>query len=74
VYWKNLALLEMRLMTAHLVSIYEIAIAPVEDGTELLKLQDHFTVALNPLHLVFYAERRVINIAKTLDTPRSLTN
>ncbi|KAL3454575.1 cytochrome P450 [Aspergillus insuetus] len=50
---KNLALMEMRLMTAHLVSIYDIAFAPGEDGTELLKSQDHFTVALNPLHLVF---------------------
>jgi tryprostatin B 6-hydroxylase len=45
--------MEMRLMTAHLVSIYDIAFPPGEDGTELLKSQDHFTVALNPLHLVF---------------------
>ncbi|KAL3496570.1 cytochrome P450 [Aspergillus germanicus] len=50
---KNLALMEIRLMTAHLVSIYDIAFAPGEDGAELLKSQDHFTVALNPLNLVF---------------------
>ncbi|KAL2835988.1 cytochrome P450 [Aspergillus pseudoustus] len=50
---KNLALMEMRLMTAHLVSAYDISFAPGEDGSELLKSQDHFTVALNPLRLVF---------------------
>ncbi|KAJ0422245.1 cytochrome P450 [Aspergillus carlsbadensis] len=50
---KNLALMEMRLMTAHLVSIYDIAFAPGEDGAELLKSQDHFTVALNSLYLIF---------------------
>ncbi|KAL3457963.1 cytochrome P450 [Aspergillus heterothallicus] len=50
---KNLALMEMRLMTAHLVSAFDISFAPGEDGSGLLKSQDHFTVAMNPLHLVF---------------------
>ncbi|KAL2821321.1 cytochrome P450 [Aspergillus cavernicola] len=50
---KNLALMEMRLMTAHLVTGFDVAFAPGEDGTDLLNSEDHFTVALKPLHLLF---------------------
>ncbi|KAL4868857.1 hypothetical protein BDV12DRAFT_208924 [Aspergillus spectabilis] len=51
---KNLALMEMRLLTAHLVTKFDVAFAPGEDGTELLNSNDHFTVALKPLRLCFW--------------------
>ncbi|KAL3478255.1 cytochrome P450 [Aspergillus californicus] len=57
---KNLALMEMRLMTAHLVTNFDVGFAPGEDGTELLNSEDHFTVALKPLELIF--RRREVGV------------
>lgn len=51
---KNLAMMELRTVTARLVTLFDIALAPGEDGKNLLeKSTDHFTVSLQPLNLVF---------------------
>ncbi|KAL2860842.1 cytochrome P450 [Aspergillus lucknowensis] len=50
---KNLALMEIRLLTAHLVTKFDVALAPGENGYELLNSYDHFVTGLRPLHLVF---------------------
>lgn len=51
---KNLALMELRTLTARLVTLFDVALAPGEDGKLLLeKSTDHFTVGLQPLNLVF---------------------
>ncbi|KAL3476423.1 cytochrome P450 [Aspergillus californicus] len=50
---KNLALMEIRLLTAHLITKFDVAFAPGEDGSELLKSDDIFTIMLKPLHLIF---------------------
>ncbi|KAL3471262.1 cytochrome P450 [Aspergillus californicus] len=50
---KNLALMEIRLLTAILVTRFEVALAPGEDGGQLLNSFDYFTVGLKPCHLVF---------------------
>lgn len=50
---KNLALMEMRLLTARLITKFDVAFAPGEDGSDLLQSRDYFTATPNPLHLVF---------------------
>ena len=51
---KNLALAEIRFATALLVSKYDIAFAPGEDGTRVLKeMKDQFTAVPGKLELVF---------------------
>ncbi|KAF9889645.1 hypothetical protein FE257_007153 [Aspergillus nanangensis] len=51
---KNLAYMEIRLLTAYLITNFDVSFAPGEDGTALLSESiDHFTMALAPLHLCF---------------------
>ncbi|KAF2649441.1 putative benzoate 4-monooxygenase cytochrome P450 [Lophiostoma macrostomum CBS 122681] len=51
---KNLALAEIRFVTALLVTRYEIAFAPGEDGTRVWKeMKDQFTAVPGKLDLVF---------------------
>ena len=51
---KNLALMELRTLTAKLVMTYDMKFAPGEDGHRILKeTKDHFTVDLGDLDLVF---------------------
>ncbi|KAL2820248.1 cytochrome P450 [Aspergillus cavernicola] len=57
---KNLALMEIRLLTAHLVTKFDVAFAPGEDGAELLSSHDYFTIALKPLHLLFKRREEVV--------------
>lgn len=45
--------MEIRLLTAHLVTNFDMAFAPGEDGTDILRSYDYFTTGLKPLHLVF---------------------
>ncbi len=48
------AYMEMRTLTAQLLLAYDVALAPGEDGHNLLsKTKDHFTLSLGELHLVF---------------------
>ena len=51
---KNLALMELRTLTAKLVMKYDMKLAPHEDGSRLLtKTKDHFTVDLGDLEVCF---------------------
>ena len=51
---KNLALAELRFVTALLVSKYDITFAPGEDGTRCWRdMKDQFTAAPGKLELVF---------------------
>lgn len=51
---KNLALIELRTLTARLVLAYDMKLAPGEDGNRLLyKTLDHFTVDPGDLDIVF---------------------
>nr|POE87438.1 tryprostatin b 6-hydroxylase [Quercus suber] len=51
---KNLALTEIRTLTAKLLLKYEVAFAPKEDGRRLLfETLDHFTLSPGDLELVF---------------------
>lgn len=51
---KNLALMEIRLLTTQLVMLFDVSFAPGEDGQRLLeKTTDHFTLGLGDLDLVF---------------------
>ncbi|KAF2769213.1 putative P450 monooxygenase [Teratosphaeria nubilosa] len=51
---KNLALMELRTLTARLVLAYDVKLAPDEDGHRLLyETLDHFTLSLGDLDLVF---------------------
>ena len=51
---KNLALMELRIVTALLVSRFDIRFAPGEDGTALFRdMKDAFTAAPGDLRLVF---------------------
>ncbi len=51
---KNLALMEIRLLTTELILKYAVKLAPEEDGNKLLyKSTDHFTMGLGDLMLVF---------------------
>ena len=49
-----MALMELRIATAVLVTTFDVAFAPDETGEELLgKMHDHFTVTPGPLRLNF---------------------
>jgi len=51
---KNLALMEIRLLTAQLVTRFDVRLADGETGAELLgESKDHFTVGLGALRLCF---------------------
>ena len=51
---KNLALAEIRFVTALLISKYDIKFAPGEDGVRVWKdMKDQFTAAPGKLELVF---------------------
>jgi cytochrome P450 len=51
---KQLALMEIRNVMARVVTEFDVAFAPGEDGTKLLEeSRDTFTIALAPLELVF---------------------
>jgi len=51
---KNLALAELRFVTALLLSKYEVAFAPGEDGSRCWRdMKDQFTAAPGKLELVF---------------------
>ena len=51
--------MELRIATAVLVTNYDIALAPNEDGTKLFKeLRDTFTTAPGPLNLVFHRKAK----------------
>lgn len=56
---KNLAYMEVRLLTTHLITKFDVALAPGEDGYNLLmRSVDHFTMGLGPLNLVFTRRSR----------------
>ena len=51
---KNLALMEMRILTAILLTRFDVGFAPGENGEELFKhFLDHFTSDAGPLRLTF---------------------
>lgn len=51
---RNVAMMEIRLLTAHLLRGFEVTLAKGEDGKRLFEgARDHFTVSLEPLKLVF---------------------
>lgn len=51
---KNLALVQIRSLAAKLLSKYDVAFAPGEDGTRLLmESRHHFSISVAPLDLVF---------------------
>jgi cytochrome P450 len=51
---KQLALMELRNVTARIVSHFDIAFAPGEDGKNLLeKTKDVFTLEVAPLKMIF---------------------
>jgi tryprostatin B 6-hydroxylase len=50
---KNLAYMEIRLLTAQLITRFDVALAPGEDGTALLNSVDHFTIGLKPINMIF---------------------
>lgn len=49
---KQLAYMEIRALTATLINTFDFALAPGEDGTELLHSVDHFTTGLKPIKMV----------------------
>jgi len=49
---KNLAYMEIRTLTALLISSFDVALAPGEDGHSLLHSVDHFTIGLKPIKMV----------------------
>lgn len=51
---KNLAYMQIRLLTAYLITMFDVGLAPGEDGTDLLlRSADHFTTGLAALSLCF---------------------
>lgn len=51
---KRLAMVEMRRVTAEIVSRYDIAVAPGQSKEQFLDgVQDTFTTVAAPLHLIF---------------------
>ncbi|GAM90407.1 hypothetical protein ANO11243_084500 [Dothideomycetidae sp. 11243] len=51
---KSLAMMELRTVTARLVTRFNVSLAPGEDGHQLFqKTKDHFTLELGDLELVF---------------------
>lgn len=56
---KNVALMELRTLTAKILMHYNVSFAPGEDGSRLeSESKDHFTMSLAPLDLVFTAVSR----------------
>jgi|SRR5882757_6220856 len=56
---KNLAYMEIRLLTSQIVRRFDVALAQRETGEELLlKSKDHFTIGLGDLRLCF-TERKI---------------
>lgn len=49
---KNLAYMEIRTLTALLISSFDIVLAPGEDGHALLHSVDHFTIGLKPVKMI----------------------
>ncbi|KAL3464660.1 cytochrome P450 [Aspergillus heterothallicus] len=56
---KNLALIEIRLLAAQLITKFDVEFAPGEDGSDLLRSHDHFVVALRPLNLILKKRAKV---------------
>lgn len=51
---KNLAYMEIRMLTSQILLKFEVGLAPNEDGSRLLqKSRDHFTMELEELELTF---------------------
>ncbi|EME82006.1 uncharacterized protein MYCFIDRAFT_215553, partial [Pseudocercospora fijiensis CIRAD86] len=51
---KNLALMELRTLTARIITTFDAKLAPGEDGSRILgKTKDHFTVDLGDMEVVF---------------------
>lgn len=51
--------MEIRVLITRLVRLFDIALAPGEDGTRLLnKSMDHFTLSVTDLDLVFTPRKR----------------
>jgi len=56
---KQLALMEFRVVTARIVTQFDIAFAPGKDGTNLFeKTKDVFTLEVAPLRMVFSQRRK----------------
>jgi len=56
---KNLALLEVRLLTAEIIRRFDVALAPGEDGSKLLMgSKDHFTMGLGGCEMIFTPRRK----------------
>ncbi|KIX93767.1 uncharacterized protein Z520_10391 [Fonsecaea multimorphosa CBS 102226] len=56
---KNLAYMEIRLLTAQLITKFDVALAPDEDGTALLNSVDHFTIGLKPIKMILSRRKSV---------------
>jgi cytochrome P450 len=53
---KPLALMELRVVLARIITAFDIDYAPGENGHDLIaKGRDHFTMETGPLNLVFKA-------------------
>ena len=51
--------MQIRTVTAKLISTFDISLAPGEDGSKLLnRSRDHFTMGLNDLNLTFTTNQR----------------
>jgi cytochrome P450 len=51
---KNLAMMEVRLLTANILRKFDVKLADGEDGNELLyHTHDHFTLGLGKCEMVF---------------------
>lgn len=51
---KNLAYMEIRLLTANLIRKFDVSLAEGEDGTKLLtETKDHFTLGLADINMRF---------------------
>ena len=51
---KSLAMMELRVVTAKLVTKFDLSLAPGEDGKRIMyKTKDHFTVDPGDLEIIF---------------------
>lgn len=51
---KNLAMMELRTVTARLITKFDVSLAPGEDGHRIMyETKDHFTVDPGSLDMVF---------------------
>ncbi|GIZ48134.1 hypothetical protein CKM354_001120700 [Cercospora kikuchii] len=56
---KNLAMMELRTLTAKLITRFDMKLAPHEDGSRLMtKTKDHFTVDLGDVEICFDERKR----------------